>query len=169
MIAGSFLFMIITITFFTYLDLKNRAVPRNYINFAFYISFYIYIVYDIIIQKTVNHFDLIFGVICFCLCYLFMTPGVMSKIIGPADVRILSRFLFLTPVYTGSTVGMSLIPAIDFFLNFIITIIPICLIFKIIEPNRPTPALVAISLSLIITMAIGNLPIILYNFIKELS
>lgn len=164
MIAGSFLFMIITITFFTFLDLKNRAVPRNYINLAFYISFSIYIVYDFLIQKTVNHFDLIFGTICFGLSYFFMTPGVMSKIIGPADVRILSRFLFLTPVYTYSTAGMSLIPAIDFFLNFIMTIIPTIVIFKIIEPDRPVPALVAISAALIITMTVGNLPFILYNF-----
>lgn len=164
MIVGSFLFTIITITFFTFLDLKNRAVPRNYINFTFCISFCIYVFYDFLIQKTVNHFDLILGTVCFCLCYLFMTPGVMSKIIGPADVRILSRFLFLTPVYTYSTIGMSLIPAIDFFLNFIMTIIPTVVIFKIVEPDRPVPALVAISAALIITMTVGNIPSILYNF-----
>lgn len=167
MILGSFVFAVIVITFFTYLDLKNREVPKSYIKISFLISFILFICFDCLIKKTVMYQEIFIGLVCFFLCYLFMTPGVICKVIGPADVRIFSIFLFLTPVYTYSIFGKGLIPSIDSFLNFLVFIVPTCLLFRLIEPERPAPALVAISAAIITTMTVGNLPIMIYDFAVE--
>jgi hypothetical protein len=164
-ILGSAFFIIATISVFTFLDLKNRAVPRKYIDIVFLISLMLYIIYDFLILETVAIYEILFGAVCFCLCYLFLTPCVMYKIFGPADVRIFSRIVFLTPVYSISVIGTGLIPPIDLFLNLIVLFIPTLILFKFIDSSRPAPALVAVSLSGVITMICGNLLFTLYDFV----
>lgn len=166
MILASWIFSTVTMTLFTYFDLKYRLVPKIYIQLFFYVSFIIYMIVDYFLFRSITIQEITVGAVCFILTFLLFTAGVVSKIIGPADVRIISAFVFLTPVYTFSPLGKGTIPPIDFFLNFVLMMIPTFLLFRLHDPKKVTPALVAVSAAILLTLTIGNLPTTIYYLFK---
>jgi len=158
MIYASLIFMGFLMLVFTPLDILKREIPNKILYPIFIFCAGVFFAVDFLIFKNVDLKEIGIGVLFFILTYILFTLAVMTKTIGPADVKIFSAFALFTPVYFIQPLsGIALLPAIDLIFNYVILTIPVMVFFKKVQPTHITaPALVTISLSVAACFLTGN-------------
>ncbi|MDR2943830.1 MAG: hypothetical protein LBU81_01880 [Methanosarcinales archaeon] len=79
--------------------------------------------------------------------------------IGAADVKIFSGLILFLPVYPDGLIlpGIGTLPALDIVCNFMILSVPILLLFRFLQPDRPAPGLVGFLPAALISCTFGNI------------